>query len=94
MSTFSPAEQPAPASQSLLRRWRRALLWGALLLLLGVAQSLLVALTVRVEVTRAQDATEAVATDAPLTRKQQYQKIIEEYPLVKELKERLKLELD
>ena len=41
-----------------------------------------------------EDATEAVATDAPLTRKQQYQKIIEEYPLVKELKERLKLELD
>ena len=29
-----------------------------------------------------------------LTRKQQYLKIIEEYPLVKELKERLKLELD
>ena len=41
-----------------------------------------------------EDATEAVVTDAPLTRKQQYQKIIEEYPLVKELKERLKLELD
>jgi DNA polymerase-3 subunit gamma/tau len=36
----------------------------------------------------------AVATDLPLTRKQQYLKIIEEYPLVKELKERLKLELD
>lgn len=30
----------------------------------------------------------------PLNRKQQYLKIIEEYPLVKELKERLKLELD
>jgi DNA polymerase-3 subunit gamma/tau len=36
----------------------------------------------------------AVETDVPLTRKQQYLKIIEEYPLVKELKERLKLELD
>ena len=36
----------------------------------------------------------SVATDIPLTRKQQYLKIIEEYPLVKELKERLKLELD
>ena len=35
-----------------------------------------------------------VATDVPLTRKQQYLKIIEEYPLIKELKERLKLELD
>ena len=41
-----------------------------------------------------EDITEAVATNAPLTRKQQYQKITEEYPLVKELKERLKLELD
>jgi DNA polymerase-3 subunit gamma/tau len=30
----------------------------------------------------------------PLNRKQQYLKIIEEYPLVKELKERLKLDLD
>jgi DNA polymerase-3 subunit gamma/tau len=36
----------------------------------------------------------AVATQIPLTRKQQYLKIIEEYPLIKELKERLKLELD
>jgi DNA polymerase-3 subunit gamma/tau len=36
----------------------------------------------------------AVETDVPLTRKQQYLKIIEEYPLGKELKERLKLELD
>ena len=35
-----------------------------------------------------------VAPDVPLTRKQQYLKIIEEYPLIKELKERLKLELD
>jgi DNA polymerase III subunit gamma/tau len=32
--------------------------------------------------------------EKPLNRKQQYLKIIEEYPLVKELKERLKLELD
>ena len=36
----------------------------------------------------------SIVTDVPLTRKQQYLKIIEEYPLVKELKERLKLELD
>ena len=36
----------------------------------------------------------AVVTDVVLSRKQQYLKIIEEYPLVKELKERLKLELD
>jgi len=33
-------------------------------------------------------------TDAPLSRKQQYLKIIEEYSLVKELKDRLKLELE
>ncbi|MEI8059218.1 MAG: DNA polymerase III subunit gamma/tau, partial [Ferruginibacter sp.] len=37
---------------------------------------------------------EIANTNVPLSRKQQYQKIIEEYPLVKELKERLKLELD
>ena len=36
----------------------------------------------------------AMPTDAPLSKKRQYLKIIEEYPLVKELKERLKLELD
>jgi len=35
-----------------------------------------------------------IATDTQLSRKQQYLKIIEEYPLVKELKERLKLEID
>jgi DNA polymerase-3 subunit gamma/tau len=32
--------------------------------------------------------------EVPLTSKQQYQKIIEQFPLVKELRERLKLELD
>jgi DNA polymerase-3 subunit gamma/tau len=32
--------------------------------------------------------------DAPLSKKQQYFKIIEQYPLVKELKDRLNLELD
>lgn len=36
----------------------------------------------------------ADATPATLTAVQQYQKMIEKYPLVKELKERLKLELD
>jgi DNA polymerase III subunit gamma/tau len=36
----------------------------------------------------------AAPAEITLTRKQQYLKIIEEYPLVKELKERLKLELD
>ena len=33
-------------------------------------------------------------TDVPLTAKQQFQKMIEQYPLVKELKEKLGLELD
>ena len=33
-------------------------------------------------------------TDAPLTAKDQYLKIIEQYPLVKELKDRLRLDLD
>lgn len=33
-------------------------------------------------------------TEKPLSSREQYQKIIEEYPLVKELKDRLRLELD
>jgi DNA polymerase III subunit gamma/tau len=33
-------------------------------------------------------------TDRPLNTKEQYQKIIEQYPLVKDLKDRLKLDLD
>ncbi|HEX6224214.1 MAG TPA: hypothetical protein VFZ52_07375, partial [Chryseolinea sp.] len=33
-------------------------------------------------------------TDVPLSRKEQYLKIIEQYPMVKELKDRLGLELD
>ncbi len=32
--------------------------------------------------------------DVPLNSKEQYQKIVEQFPLVKELKERLRLELD
>jgi DNA polymerase III subunit gamma/tau len=37
---------------------------------------------------------EIVETEVHLSAKQQYQKLVEEYPLVKELKDRLKLELD
>ena len=33
-------------------------------------------------------------TDRPLNRREQFQQIVEQYPLVKELKDRLKLELD
>lgn len=38
--------------------------------------------------------TEEEPTEKPLTRKQQYFKMIEEYPMVKELKDRLKLDLE
>ena len=37
---------------------------------------------------------ENVHVDIPLSSREQYQKIVEEFPLVKELKERLRLELD
>ncbi|SHF57170.1 DNA polymerase III subunit gamma/tau [Flavisolibacter ginsengisoli] len=37
---------------------------------------------------------EHIDTDRPLSSKEQYQKIIEQFPLVKELRERLRLELD
>ena len=46
------------------RRWRRPLLWSALVLLLGVAQTLLVALTLQYESARAQDDAEIVAVEA------------------------------
>ena len=36
----------------------------------------------------------AVPVDAPLGTKEQYLRMIEQYPLVKELKDRLNLELD
>ena len=49
-------------------------------------------LSYQVRVIETEDTT--VVANAPLTRKQQYLKIIEEYPLVQELKDRLKLELD
>ena len=45
-------------------RMRRALLWVVLLLLLGVAQTLLVALTASHESNRAQDETDAVTAEA------------------------------
>ena len=35
-----------------------------------------------------------VAEEKPLSKRDQYQKIIEQYPLVKELRDRLRLELD
>ncbi|MCW3075299.1 MAG: polymerase subunit gamma/tau [Flaviaesturariibacter sp.] len=38
--------------------------------------------------------TDTVVYDAPLSSKEQYLKIVEQYPLVKELRDRLRLELD
>ena len=37
---------------------------------------------------------EKLATDLPLSSREQYQKLIEQYPMVKELRDRLRLELD
>jgi two-component system sensor histidine kinase DctS len=58
MSIADPSLPPRP------RRLRRALLWSLLLALLGVAQTLLVALTVSYESTRAQDDAESAAAEA------------------------------
>jgi len=52
---------PMASSPRAARRWRRALLWGLLIVLLAVAQTLLVFLVLNYETTRAQDRTEAVA---------------------------------
>ncbi|WP_375137447.1 PAS domain-containing sensor histidine kinase [Rubrivivax rivuli] len=54
---------PLPAAVA-PRRARRALLWGALVALLVVAQTLLVALTVRYEESRAQEEADAAAAEA------------------------------
>lgn len=53
--------EPAAARR---RRWRRALPWAALVALLGIAQSLLVWLTLNYEATRAQDETETFAAES------------------------------
>ncbi|GAB4568106.1 MAG: PAS domain S-box protein [Rhizobacter sp.] len=58
MPTSAP---PAPASAAQPRRWRRALLWGTLVGLLLVAQSLLVWLTLDYENNRAQEQVDAAA---------------------------------
>jgi len=50
--------------------------------------------TLTYQVTVVEKAAEDKPQEVILTRKQQYLKIIEEYPLVKELKERLKLEIE
>jgi two-component system sensor histidine kinase DctS len=55
----TPTATPSPAG----RRW---VLWGALLALIAVAQTLLVRLTLDYESARAQEATEAVAGDSAI----------------------------
>jgi two-component system, LuxR family, sensor histidine kinase DctS len=57
------AAAAVPESIAAPRRLRRALPWALLLLLLGVAQTLLLVLTVRYEATLAQDETELVVAE-------------------------------
>ncbi|HWJ89511.1 MAG TPA: hypothetical protein VNR87_00285, partial [Flavisolibacter sp.] len=45
-------------------------------------------------ITLAEGQQEKIAQDLPLSSREQYQKLIEQYPLVKELRDRLRLELD
>ena len=61
---MAPLPAAVSASSARRRRWRRALLWGLLIVLLAVAQGLLVFLTLNYEASRAQDRTDAVATGA------------------------------
>ncbi|MGS0753704.1 PAS domain S-box protein [Roseateles sp. GG27B] len=63
---------PTPQTSDLARpsRWRRALLWGALVALLLVAQSLLLALTISFEASRVQEQADLVATEAAARAKQ------------------------
>ena len=58
-------------SDSLRGRWRRTLLWAALLMLLGVAQGLLLMLTLSYEASKAQDQAEAAALEAAAEVKRQ-----------------------
>ncbi len=62
----SPIDAPRPSA----RRWRRSALWAALVALLLIAQSLLVALTLSYESTRAQDAVDSAAATAVVQVKQ------------------------
>jgi two-component system, LuxR family, sensor histidine kinase DctS len=67
-STLSPTSLSPPVSRP--RRRRRALLWGALVALLLIAQSLLLALTLSHEASRAQEATEQAAAEVAARGKQ------------------------
>ncbi len=67
-----PLLSPTPQPNDLARpsRWRRALLWGALVALLLVAQSLLLALTISYEASRVQEQADLVATEVAARAKQ------------------------
>jgi two-component system sensor histidine kinase DctS len=74
MNTATPPDPAMPAGaaplRSRLRRWRRPALWAALVLLLVVAQTLLVVLTLSYEASRAQDLVEAAAGEVAADLKQ------------------------
>ena len=61
MTAVFPMTAPAEDAALRPRKWRRVLLWGALVALLLVAQSLLVWLTVNFESSRTQEQLESVA---------------------------------
>lgn len=70
-SKLDPAKSFTPAASPLRwRRWRRPLLWGALVSLLLVAQSLLVGLTLSYEAARAQEQVEQAVTEVAARAKQ------------------------
>lgn len=69
MSAVLPSGPPADPAQR-PRRWRRALLWSALVALLLVAQSLLVWLTLNFESNRVQEAVEQVAASVVVDLRQ------------------------
>jgi len=58
-----PSPRPSEPLLGRARRWRRPLLWAALVGLLLIAQSLLVALTLSYEATRSQEQVEQVASE-------------------------------
>jgi two-component system sensor histidine kinase DctS len=66
---MNDSANPQPGPRTL--RWRRLALWAALVGLLVVAQSLLVALTISYESTRAQEQVDAAALSAAAQLKQQ-----------------------
>ncbi|MFO1270843.1 MAG: hypothetical protein U1F50_04020 [Rubrivivax sp.] len=71
-----------PATPAPARRPRRVPLWGVLVALLVVAQSLLVALTLNYESTRAQDAADSAAADAAAEMKRELLRSTQELQLL------------